>query len=306
MIFDAHGDILTDVSEQLNQGNDIWENYHKQKYESGELMGSIFVNFTNPNDNNQREQFDIINRTSLDYFKNRDDINIIHNKDNFDFSKFNLIFGIEGLNPVDGVSELKALYEMGYRHIGLTWNEKNKFASGAFEKGGLTNLGKDLVKAANQLGMIVDYAHLNKESFCDVAKLSDKPIFVSHANSKSVCDHPRNLDDEQIQLVKESNGVIGIAVMSFFLNEKAEDATIYDVIKHIKYISNNFGVEYVGFGFDFCYYLDERNGKNKVEELEHIYDASQIVSLLKSEGFSKEEIEKICYKNMLRVIGECL
>lgn len=306
MIFDAHGDILTDVSEQLNRGNDVWEEYHKQKYESGELMGSIFVNFTNPNDNDQRAQFDLINRMSLDYFKNRDDINIIYNKDDFNFSKFNLIFGIEGLNALKDVDELEQLYQIGYRHIGITWNEKNKFATGALEKGGLKNLGEDLVKVANRLGMIVDYAHLNKESFCDVAKVSDKPIFVSHGNSKSVCDHPRNLDDEQIQLVKESNGVIGIAVMRFFLNEKKEDATIHDVIKHINYISDNFGVDYVGFGFDFCYYLDDRNGKNKVEGLEHIYDAPQIISLLEAEGYSQEDIEKICYKNMLRVINECL
>lgn len=306
MFFDAHGDILTDVMYEKKKGIDIWENFHKEKYKKAEVMGSIFVNFSNPNKENQRFEFEEISDISLDYFKNKDDINIVLHKDDFSEKKFNLILGIEGMNAVKDVEELESLYKKGYRHFGLTWNEKNKFATGALEIGGISALGKKLIKKAQELGMIIDYAHLNEESFYELAEESNKPILISHGNPKEMCNHPRNYTDKQLEKVKESNGVIGLAAMRFFLNEKKEEATINDLIAHIKYIKDNFGIDYVGLGFDFCYYLDDKNSFNKVEGLREIEDIKKIPLLLQDEGFTKEEIEKVCYKNMLRVIKENL
>ncbi len=306
MFFDAHGDILTDVMEEKRNNVDIWNDYHRAKYEKANVMGSIFVNFSNPNEETQKRDFQEINDVSIDYFKKNDDINIVLTKDDFKEKKFNLILGIEGINAVEKVEDLDYLFNLGYRHIGMTWNEKNKFATGALEEGGLTNLGKELVKKTAELGIILDYAHLNEESFYQVAEISKKPIFISHGNPKAMCNHPRNYTDEQLKVVKESNGVIGLASMRFFLNEEKEKATINDLIRHIKYIRDNFGIDYVGLGFDFCYYLDDKQGKNKVQGLESIECITKIPNLLEKEGFSKEEIEKVCYKNMLRVIKECL
>ncbi len=306
MFFDAHGDILTDVLEENRKNIDIWKDYHKEKYKKANVMGSIFVNFSNPNEDTQKKDFQEINDVSINYFKKNKDINIVLNKEDFKEDKFNLILGIEGLNAMDKVEDLEHLFEIGYRHIGMTWNEKNHFATGALEEGGLTPLGEELVKKTEELGIILDYAHLNEESFYQVAKISQKPILISHGNPRAMCNHPRNYTDEQLKVVKESNGVIGLASMRFFLNEEKEKATIKDLIRHIKYIRDNFGIDHVGLGFDFCYYLDDKKGKNKVQGLESIECITSIPSLLEEEGFSQEEIEKVCYKNMIRVIKQCL
>lgn len=303
MIFDGHGDILTDVMEQARLGVDIWNEYHKPRYESAGVNSGIFVNFTDPNSKTQRDDFKQISKVSLPYFKNHPDFNIILNKDSFVENKFNLIFGIEGMGAVESSEELEALYDLGYRHIGITWNEKNNFASGTTSDGSLTDEGKLLIEKCNDLGMVVDFAHLNYDSFMAAAKITNKPIFFSHGNARSVCNHVRNLDDEQLTLLKESNGVIGLAVMRFFLTEDKDKASIDDVINHIVYIKDNFGIDYVGFGFDFCYYLGSHDSYNKVVGLEHIDEAKKIIDLMRVAGLTEEEIEKVCYKNMQRVIN---
>ncbi len=306
MFFDGHGDILTDVMEQMRDGIDIWQDYHKERYEKAGIKGGIFVNFTDPQREDQLKEFTEINETSVPYFKQRKDFNIIYNENDWDINKFNLIFGIEGANAINSPDELDTLYQMGYRHIGFTWNEKNKFATGTFESGGITSLGKDAIEKAESLGMVIDYAHLNEQSFYEMAKLTKKPIFVSHANVRSLCNHPRNLTDEQLKLVKLRNGVVGLAGMRFFLREDKENATIDDLINHIVYMRENIGIDHVALGLDFCYYLGSHQGQNKVEGLRHIDDIQVIPKLLKERGLSKTEIEKICFKNMLRVINDNL
>ncbi len=305
MFFDAHGDILTDVAIELDKGNDIWEEYHREKYEKGGVNSGIFVNFTMPSFDSQRSDFNLINELALPYFKKREDFNIITKANSFVDGKFNLVLGIEGLNCVE-LDEIDELYEMGYRHLGITWNEKNKYASGCVEEGGLTDLGVELVRKAQKLGMIIDYAHLNEESFYDVAKVATKPILFSHGNIKAKCNHPRNLTNEQLMLIKESNGVVGLAAMNFFINEDKESASIDDLIDHVKYVINLIGVDHVGFGFDFCYYLKDRNSFNEVNGLNHIDDVSVVPALLKEIGLTIEEIDKICYKNMMRLVNETL
>lgn len=306
MIFDGHGDILTDVMEQSRLGIDIWNEYHKSRYQAAGVNAGIFVNFTDPNGENQKQEFEQINQISLPYFKQHPDFNIIDKGADFVQGKFNLIFGIEGMAALDHADQLDDLYDLGYRHVGITWNEQNAFASGTTNEGGLTLEGKKLIERCNQLGMLVDFAHLNYESFMDASKVTTKPIFFSHGNARSICNHIRNLDDKQLQLLKESNGVIGLAVMRFFLNDDKESANIGDVIKHVIYIKDNFGIDHVGFGFDFCYYLGSHLGHNKVEGLEHIDCVPNLIKLLEEAGLTSEEIEKVCYKNMLRVVKEHL
>lgn len=306
MIFDGHGDILTDVMEQSRLGIDIWNDYHKQRYQDAGVDSGIFVNFTDPSRADQKDEFEAINNISLPYFKNHPDFNIVYNGDDFVDGKFNLIFGIEGMAAVDNATELEALYEMGYRHIGITWNEQNNFASGTTNEGGLTSEGKLLIEECNRLGMIVDFAHLNDQSFMEAAAVTTKPIFFSHGNVRSVCNHIRNLNDQQLELLKKSNGVIGLAVMRFFLNEDKEQASIDDVVKHVLYIKDNFGIDHVGFGFDFCYYLGSHEGYNKVDGLEHIDCVPKLLVALKEAGLSPEEINKVTHENMLRVVKEHL
>ncbi len=90
--------------------------------------------------------------------------------------------------------------------------------------------------------------------------------------------------------------------MHFFLNDDKERASIDDVVKHVLYIKDNFGIDYVGFGFDFCYYLGSHEGHNKVNGLEHIDCVPGLLAALKAAGLTTEEINKVTHENMLRVV----
>ncbi len=306
MIFDGHGDILTDVAIEARKGNDIWNTYHKQRYQKAGVNNGIFVNFTDPNATTQKQDFAEISEVALPYFKKHPDFNIIYNKDDFVSEKFNLILGIEGMAAIDSSDQLEQLFAQGYRHVGITWNEKNNFASGAQNEGGLTEEGAKLIEKCNTLGMIVDFAHLNDQSFVEAAKVTTKPILFSHGNIRALCDHPRNLNEQELQLLVESDGVIGLAAMNFFINEDKENATIDDLVAQVVYMKENYGIDYVGFGFDFCYYLGSHEGQNDVKGLEHIDDVPNLIKKLEAAGLTSDEIEKVSYKNMLRLVKEHL
>lgn len=306
MIFDAHGDILTDVALKLSNGIDIWETYHLPLYKKAGITHGIFVNYTDPFSQDQEQDFQQITKLALPYFYNRDDVKIIENENDFTTDKFNLILGIEGLNTITSLEEIDKLYNLGYRHFGITWNEKNIFASGTGAKGGLTEIGVQLIQMCNRRGMIVDFAHLNYQSFMDASKITAKPILFSHGNVDALCSCVRNLKDDQLLEIKRTNGVIGLAAMGFFLNENKEQATIDDLINHILYIRDLIGIDHVGFGFDFCYYLSSEHKFNPVTGLHHIDDVETIIAKLVQVGLSQEEIDKVTHLNMLRVIKEHL
>ncbi len=305
MFFDAHGDILTDVALQLVGGRDIWQDYHYDLYEKGQVTASIFVNYTDPSSEFRQQEFNMINNLALNYFKELEDINIVYQAKDFDFSKFNVIFGIEGLSCVKP-NELKKMYDLGYRHFSLTWNEKNIYASGCEHQGGLTELGYQIVKEAQELGMVIDYAHLNIQSFMELAKVSTKPILVSHGNVIELCEHVRNYNNEQLNLIKESNGVIGLSVIAGFLNSDKHQASIGDLVNHIFYLIDLIGIDHIGFGFDFCYYLESHKIDNQVKGLETIEKVTDLKELLLKRGISESDFNKIAYGNMYRVICDCL
>lgn len=300
MIFDAHGDILTDIEQKARFGKDVFRDYHLPMYNGSDVMGSIFVNYTDPNSVSQKFTFNNITNYAVEYMNNLDIINVVKHDLDFKLGKINVILGIEGAKPLASLKEVEAMYNLGYRHIGLTWNERNQFACGVSGIGGLTELGEETVKWCNQNGMIIDYAHLNFQSFQDVASISTKPILFSHGNVKGLCDHPRNLDDFQLNLIKESDGVIGICAIKPFLT-KEPVATIDDFIDHIKYVKYKIGIRHVGLGMDFCHYLDDI-AENDVIGLEGMDKVVNLKDKLRDAGFTSSEIEDVLFKNMLRVV----
>lgn len=300
MIFDGHGDILPHVAVKMIDGKDIFKEYHLPKYLEAEVMGSIFVNYTDPDSPNQRQDFKQITDIALPYFKNSEYVNVVYKASDFKLGKLNVILGIEGAKPLADLQAVKAAFNQGYRHIGLTWNERNQFGCGVSAIGGLTESGEEVIKWCNQNGMIIDFAHLNYQSFIEAALISNKPILFSHGNAFELCNHPRNLEDDQLMLIKESDGVIGIAAISQFLVPKGE-ATIDDFAKHIMYVQKRIGTRHVGLGLDFCHYLDDIPN-NDVRGLENLNDISKLRNILRKEGLHDTEIEDILYNNFARVV----
>lgn len=210
------------------------------------------------------------------------------------------------LSLEDGVAlggEIKRLYELynlGFRLITLTWNGVNEIACGAFsgERGGLTDFGRKVVREMNRLGMVVDLSHISEEGFWDVLALSAKPVVASHSNAKAICNHSRNLTDDQIVALIKSRGVIGLSVYPDFLGGR--DSNIISVIRHVEHILSLGGEGSVGIGTDFDGIKICASGIENAGKLYRLFDEMQKI------GYSDELIDKVSYKNFLRLFSECL
>jgi membrane dipeptidase len=220
--------------------------------------------------------------------------------------KIATVLAIEGGSALEGeLSNLDYFYKLGVRYITLTWSYSNQIADGIYERfpkskksnQGLTDFGREVIKRMNELGVLIDVSHLSEKSFWQVVNCSKDPIIASHSCVWKLCNHPRNLKEEQIKAIAEKEGVIGINFCPSFLNE-SKRATLEDVIKHINYIVDLVGVDYVSLGSDFDGISSTPKG------LEDVSCFPAITQGLLDEGYSKSDIEKIMGGNFLRVFKE--
>lgn len=315
MIFDAHSDIWTDVTEKIKNGeNNIIKKYHYNNLINGKIEGAIFVIWTEPKYYNAalervREIQNSIKK-ELEYIK--DIILIAKNyNDIMEAKKNNKIYvfiGFEGLISIDdNINLIDEYYEFGARHSSLTWNEDNKLASGAGSNSekGLTELGKKAVKKMQEKGMIVDVSHLNDKSFFDVINMTNSPIIASHSNARKLCDNKRNLTDDQLKAMRDVNGVIGFNSYKNFIDLDKNKQNMDKAIEHIKYIADKIGIDHIGLGFDYNEYLNNDDAPY-IKGLENASKSHNILIKLKESGFNNDEIEKIAHKNFHRIIKEIL
>jgi membrane dipeptidase len=312
MLFDAHGDILTDIYEQTKKGNiESFRERHLAHYKNAGITHSIFVNWTNPKTENPN-LFNEIWDNAFTELKKYDDIfkiclNTSDMKQSLKEEKLGVILGMEGIMQLEGVNHLRELYHKGVRHAGLTWNEVNMYSSGlSSETEGLTLLGREILSEMEKLGMVIDLAHANPRSFKEIFENTTSPLIVSHGNTKALCNHIRNYTDEQLHMIKERNGVIGICAIGPFIAEKREDWTVENMAKHIDYAVKLIGIDHVGIGFDICYYLYDGVSSNKVKGFDTMSEAPNLFIELEKLGYNKEEIDKIKYKNFYRVLKEVI
>jgi membrane dipeptidase len=311
MIFDAHGDILTDLYMQA-KNKDSFKKRHLDLYKKGGVTHSIFVNFTEPDTKDDQLFNKIFDNAFIDLKKNCDIFKVCLDYKDMEISlsegKIGVIIGMEGIAQLKDTNHLRELYSKGVRHASLTWNEENKYASGLdnLNTRGLTDKGKEVLAVMEELGMLVDLAHLNEKSFFDVVNNTKNPIIISHGNTKAICNHRRNYTDEQLMAIKNSNGVIGICGIGDFIAKEVEFQNVKTLVKHIDHAVKTIGIDHVGLGFDFCYYLGDESKDNDVDGLLTIADVPNIFIELKRIGYSNESIEKIKHLNFERVIKEIL
>lgn len=217
-----------------------------------------------------------------------------------DSHKLACILHLEGADCIGTDLEiLRFLYRCGLRSMGLTWNHRNLLADGGGEgqqAGGLSRKGREVVLEMDRLGMMLDLSHISYPSFFEAMELYTKPVLVTHANARSLCPHWRNLDDHQLRLLGEHEGIIGINQVSDFVKE--EGAGIDDFLEHIIYIANLIGVEHVALGSDF-------DGADKMV-IGDVKGYVELPELLRGKGFTAPEIEKILYTNALQVIKKII
>lgn len=253
------------------------------------------------------------------------------------------VIGIEGGNMIESsLTNLEHLYNRGARYLTLTWNYNLPWVTAAAvedkkpikEQRGLSKEGRAIIRKMNDLGMMIDLSHASKKTFYDVMKISRKPVLVSHSNAAALTPHSRNLDDNQLKVLKKNKGVIGVNFYSGFLdstydsrleiiyteqegqqpsskmgsgaqydkltpvNRLRADAPLEKLLEHIDYLVTIVGIDHVAIGSDFDGIESSPIG---------LGDVSTFPVLTKSlldRGYPKEDIAKIMGLNFLRILKE--
>ncbi len=165
--------------------------------------------------------------------------------------KLAVSFDIEGMNALNGELNMVAVYHaLGVRQMLFAYNLNNEAAGGCHDRDiGLTEFGHSIVTEMNRVGMIVDCSHAAYQTTLDIMAESVVPVVFSHSNPAVICDHQRNISDQQIKACAITGGVVGINGMGIFLGDnEVGNATL---LQHIVYVSDLVGVDHVGLGFDF-------------------------------------------------------
>ncbi len=220
-----------------------------------------------------------------------------------DPDRLGILLSVEGGEILgDDLFILDIIFKLGVRVIGLTWNQRNALAAGVGEADAqlrLSDLGQEVVKRMNRLGMIVDVSHLNEAGFWHVLEVSKDPIAATHSCAKALCGHPRNLTDQQLRALGRHKGVVGVNFYPRFLKDTGV-ATRDDVVRHIYHIAEVAGVETVGLGSDF-------DGIEETPEgLGHVGDYHYLREDLTKVGFSTQEVEQIMGRNFMRLLSDVL
>ena len=219
-------------------------------------------------------------------------------------NKIGLLLSIENGRAIeDKLENINYFSNKGVKLMSITWNEDNLLGCGAHTKqdNGLTEFGKEYIKKLNENNIIVDVSHSSEKTFWDAVKISQKPVVATHSSCYSLCNHPRNLKDEQIKEIAKNNGIIGVCYCTEFLSEDGKAST-KEIAKHIAHIANLVGVNYVGLGSDF----DGLDEEEIPTDLQNIGQIDNLINALKEIGFNTNEIENIMGKNWARVLEKNL
>ncbi|HAX74244.1 MAG TPA: peptidase [Firmicutes bacterium] len=306
MIFDTHTDILYDiVCKRLKGKSDTVESYHIPQLLEGNITGGIWTYYT---DVNQLlcDDFDLAINYIISELQHSDNIHLVKGKDEWEDHKMNVVLGLESLAPVKDLKQLRKLYDKGFRHAMLTWNEKNQYGTGvgSEKKVGLTDLGCEAVTLMNKLGMVVDVSHANVETMVDILDITTAPVIASHSNCYGLTPHKRNLTDVQIKAIAQVDGMIGVTAVPDFTDPKKP--TIKSLVNHIDYIKKLVGTNYVGLGFDFMNYLVDDLENYNLDDCPNAAYANNVIDELIQRGYSSVEIDNITNRNAKRVINHIL
>jgi membrane dipeptidase len=222
---------------------------------------------------------------------------------------FSVVLHFEGAEVINkDLSNLHTYYERGLRSLGLVWSRPNEFGNGVPYRfphtpdtgPGLTPSGKALVRECNRLGIMIDLSHINEKGFWDVADITRAPLVVTHTNVFSLCRSTRNVTDDQIKAVSSSNGVIGVSFVPENLNPHGApdpDTPLSIIADHIDYVAREAGIDHVAFGSDF-------DGAELPDAIDDVTKLPELIAMLRDRGYTDESLEKIAYKNWLRVFKD--
>lgn len=238
--------------------------------------------------------------------------------------KIALLITMEGVEPIGtDLNLLRVFFELGVRVIGLTHARRNAagsggvFAASGSSRDGLTGFGREVVQACESLGIMLDLAHINPAGFEEIFARTTKPLIVSHTNARRYHDVERNISDEQIRMIGERRGVIGINAV--LVSPRKDEATLDRYVDHIEHVASLIGIDCVGIGFDFFEFLYRQWSESEKQALaarfttphfipgltNHAH-ARNLTRKLIERGFSDEQVAKILFGNWMRIFKQLL
>lgn len=231
-------------------------------------------------------------------------------KQSMEEGKMSALLTIEEGEVCEGdIEKLKEFYNLGVRMMTLVWNYDNSLSTAAVgaapvrprtyhgHREGLTETGMEFVECMEELGMIPDVSHMSDAGIRDMLKVAKKPFVASHSNARALCAHPRNLTDEFLKSMGERGCVIGANFYNRFLDEKDEISKTERIADHILYMTNLAGMESVGLGSDY-------DGIDCALEMKDCSKIQRLAEVLRKRGMSETQVEKIFYKNVIRLYEE--
>ncbi|MFD1746807.1 dipeptidase [Rhizobium helianthi] len=222
---------------------------------------------------------------------------------------FACVLHMEGCEAIGhDLAALDVFHAAGLRSLGPVWSRHNIFGYGvpfAYPMSpdtapGLTNVGFDLVRACDRLGIVIDLAHITEKGFWDVAKTSTNPLVASHSNVHALTAVARNLTDKQMDAIRETKGLVGLNYAVTMLRPDARDdaRTPLDLmVRHIDYMVERMGIDCVALGSDF-------DGATVPEEIHDAAGNQKLVAALKNAGYGQEDLIKLCRTNWLRIFSQ--
>jgi membrane dipeptidase len=230
-------------------------------------------------------------------------------EENIDQGKFSAILHFEGAEMIDeNFYALETFWQAGLRSLGPVWSRSNIFGHGVpFEFNtspdtgpGLTELGKELITACNDLGIMIDLSHMNEKGFWDIAAISDAPLVATHSNAWAICPATRNLTDKQLDAIAATGGVAGLNYNVSFVRpdcsrDKATPLSMF--ADHVDYLVDKLTIDGVALGSDF-------DGASMPNDMQDASMLPNLIDELRGRGYDDESLRKIGYKNWVRVLRQ--
>jgi len=316
---DTHDDInVINFTDSLNYTMNTDTQVNLPKMEEGGLDVGWFIVYTGQGSldeegyddamENAMSKFDAIDRLVNEYAPDQielaltsDDVKRIYAK-----GKKVAMIGVENAYPMGlDISNVKKFWERGARYVSLAHNGHSQFSDsntgeydGIYLHNGLSDLGKEVVRQLNYYGIMIDISHPSKEAIKQMIELSAAPVVASHSSARALRDHPRNLDDEQLNWVKENGGVVQtVALGSYLTDRKDPPPNISDFVDHIDYMVEKIGIDHVGISSDF-------DGGGGIVGWKDASETMNVTKELRKRGYNNDEIAKIWGGNLLRVLDE--
>ena len=238
-------------------------------------------------------------------------------------NKIALVITMEGVEPLGtDLDMLRVFYELGVRSVGLTHARRNMagdggvFAPSGSSPGGLTRFGRAVVEKCEALGILIDLAHLNPAGIDDVLAMTTKPLCITHTNARTFYDIERNSTDAHLRAVAERGGVIGVNAV--LVSDNPATTTLDRYVDHIAHMASVAGIDHIGIGFDFFEFIyqslpeAEKAALNSLATIQFIPDlthhgqSANLTRRLIERGFSDPDIEKVLWRNWLRLLSQTL